>query len=104
MLTSGLFLDGHAYNGTTLFQKFLKKRSASSTTMAETAAGSQEPVVEQPAADGADQPGQDLQNQDGEAPGDGKVIERWLGSNCYNVDCRERWLLQALGALGAWEV
>ena len=46
MHTSGLFLDGHAYNGTTLFQKFLK-RSASSTTMAETAAGSEEPVVEQ---------------------------------------------------------
>ena len=38
--------------------------------MAETAAGSQEPVVEQPAAGGADQPGQDLQNQDGEAVGE----------------------------------
>ena len=43
--------------------------------MAETAAGSEEPVVEQPAAGGADQPGQDLHNQDGEALGDGKVIE-----------------------------
>ena len=102
MLTSGLFLVGHAYNRTPLFQKSLQ-RSASSTTMAETAAGSEEPVVEQPAAGGADQPGQDLQNQDGEALGDGKVIERWLGSNCYNVYCRERWLPQAVGALGAWE-
>ena len=71
--------------------------------MAETAAGSEEPVVEQPAAGGADQPGQDLQQQDGETLGDRKVIGRWLGSNCYNDDCRERWLLQALGALGAWE-
>ena len=61
------------------------KRSASSTTMAETAAGSEEPVVEQPAAGGADQPGHDPQNQDGEALGDGKVMHLWLGSNCYNV-------------------
>ena len=72
--------------------------------MAETAAGSEEPVVEQPAAGGADQPGQDLQNQDGEAPGDGKVIERWLSINYYDVDCRERWLPQVAGALGAWGV
>jgi len=40
--------------------------------MAETAAGSEEPVVEQPAAGGADQPGPDLHNQDGKALGDGK--------------------------------
>ena len=53
--------------------------------MAETAAGSEEPVVEQPAAGGADQPGHDPQNQDGEALGDGKVMHLWLGSNCYNV-------------------
>ena len=71
--------------------------------MAETAAGSEEPVVEQPAAGGADQPGQDLQNQDGEALGDGKVIYLLLGINCYIVDCRERWLPQAVGALGSWE-
>ena len=71
--------------------------------MAETAAGSEEPVVEQPAAGGADQPGQDLQNQDGEALGDGKVIYLLLGINCYIVDCRERWLPQAVGAPGAWE-
>ena len=63
----------------------------------------EEPVVEQPAAGGADPPGQDLQNQDGEALGDGKVMYFLWGINCYIVDCRERWLPQAVGAPGAWE-